>query len=238
MDILLCVSFVVAEIGVNWDGRIELVEEMMENAKNAGCNAVKFQAYQEVMVKDHPERVRLMKATITKSNVEMINAIAKKIGIEWFCTPMYPEAVDFLEPYVKRYKIRVIDGKPLLENKISKLLERVLETGKEVIVSSQASPRGTSYYDHPNIKWLYCVPKYPCQLEDLDFRNLKDFDGFSNHCPIIISPLTAVILGVNIVEVHITSNKSKDFVDNNISFDYTELSHLMKNIHDVNKIRR
>ena len=190
-------KFIVAEIGVNWDGKLDLVQEMMKESKDAGCNAVKFQAYQETMVKDHPERVRLMNATITKDNVEKINQLSKEIGIEWFCTPMYPEAVDILEPYVKRYKIRVADGKPLLENKTSELLDRVLKTGKELIVSSQTSPRDTKYFDHPNIKWLYCVPKYPCELEDLDFRNLKDFDGFSNHCPKIIAPISAAILGIS-----------------------------------------
>jgi N,N'-diacetyllegionaminate synthase len=223
-------SYIVAEVGVNWDGKLELAKEMMKSAKKAGCNAVKFQAYEEAMVKDHPERFRLMNSAITKSNVEAINDLAKAIGIEWFCTPMYSDAVGILDPYVKRYKIRVIDGKPLLENKISNLLERVLGTGKEVIISSQTSPRGTAYYEHPHIKWLYCVPKYPCKLEDLDFRNLKDFDGFSNHCPKIIAPLSAAILGSKIIEVHVTSNKSGNFVDNNISLDFDEVTELVKQI--------
>ena len=223
-------KFIVAEIGVNWDGKLDLVQEMMKESKDAGCNAVKFQAYQETMVKDHPERVRLMNTTITKDNVEKINQLSKEIGIEWFCTPMYPEAVDILEPYVKRYKIRVADGKPLLENKTSELLDRVLKTGKELIVSSQTSPRGTKYFDHPNIKWLYCVPKYPCELEDLDFKNLKDFDGFSNHCPKIIAPVSAAILGSQIIEIHVTLDKSKDFVDNNVSFDFQELNDLVRQI--------
>ena len=223
-------SYIVAEIGVNWDGKVDLAKEMMESAKKAGCNAVKFQAYEEVMIKDHPERIRLMNSAITKSNVETINDLAKAVGIEWFCTPMYPDAVGILEPYVKRYKIRVIDGKPLLENKTSKLLERVLETGKEVIISSQTSPRGTDYYKYPNIKWIYCVPKYPCKLEDLDFRDLKDFYGFSNHCPKIIAPLSAAILGSKVIEVHVTSNKSGNFVDNNVSLDFDEVTELVKQI--------
>jgi len=57
--------FVVAEIGVNWDGNFKLAKEMMQNAKKAGCNAVKFQAYLEETVKSHPEYLRLVKATIS-----------------------------------------------------------------------------------------------------------------------------------------------------------------------------
>ena len=79
--------------------------------------------------------------------------------------------------------------------------------------------------DHPNIKWLYCVPKYPCELEDLDFKNLKDFDGFSNHCPKIIAPVSAAIFqDIQIIEIHVTLDKSKDFVDNNVSFDFRNLT--------------
>jgi len=230
--------FVVAEIGVNWDGDFELAKEMMQNAKNAGCDAVKFQAYREELVKDHPEHLRLEKATISPKNIEMINKIANEVGIEWFCTPMYPGAVDFLNNYVKRFKIRVYDGKPLFENKDSELINKVLKTGKQVIISSQTSPRNTKYFDNKQISWLYCVPKYPCNLNDLDFRNIQDFDGYSNHCPHFLAPLTAVSLGAKIVEFHITSDKSKNFIDNNVSFDYKEMTNLVKLIRMTETIVR
>jgi len=230
--------FVVAEIGVNWDGDFELAKEMMQNAKNAGCDAVKFQAYREELVKDHPEHLRLEKATISPKNIEMINKIANEVGIEWFCTPMYPGAVDFLNNYVKRFKIRVYDGKPLFENKDSELINKVLKTGKQVIISSQTSPRNTKYFDNKQISWLYCVPKYPCNLNDLDFRNIQDFDGYSNHCPHFLAPLTAVSLGAKIVEFHITSDKSKNFIDNNVSFEYKEMTNLVKLIRMTETIVR
>lgn len=230
--------FVVAEIGVNWDGNLELAEEMMRTAKKIGCDAVKFQAYQENMVKAHPEWERLMRTTIKKENIDSINNLSKKIGIEWFCTPMYADAVDLLEPFVKRFKIREFDGRPLLENKTNALLERVLKTNKEVIISSKESPKNSNYYHSPNIKWLYVVPKYPCDVNDLDFGNLSDFDGYSNHYPHIIAPLAASILGAQIVEVHITADKTKDYVDNNVSFDYTELKEMMKLIRLSEQIKK
>lgn len=231
-------AFVVAEIGVNWDGDFDLAKEMMVKAKETGCNAVKFQAYEEEIVKDHPERIRLMKSTITKLNIDEINHLAKSVGIEWFCTPMYSDAVDLLEPYVHRFKITESDGRPLLENKKSKLFERVLKTDKEIFVSAEKTPRNSFFYERPNIKWLYCVPKYPANLEDFDFTNLGDFDGFSNHCTHFIAPLTAAILGAEIIEIHITSDKSKDFVDNNVSYDYSELKNLVELIRLSEKIRK
>jgi len=230
--------FVVAEIGVNWDGDFDLAKEMMLHAKNSGCNAVKFQAYDEELVKEHPAASRLLKSAITKSNVEKIDQIAKSLNIEWFCTPMYPEAVDFLNPYVNKFKIRWLDGKELFENKTSKILEKILDTKKEVLISCDVTPKNLTFYNEPNIKWLYCVPKYPCDLDDFDFTAIDDYDGFSNHCTHFLAPLSAVILGAKIVEIHITSDNSKDFFDNNVSFDYVELSKLMELIRLSEKIKK
>lgn len=233
-----CMIFVVAEIGVNWDGDFEIAKKMMTVAKKVGCNAVKFQAYDKKLVNTHPERSRLMKSTISKTNVETINSLSKSAGIEWFCTPMYLEAVDLLDPYVHRFKIRELDSRSLLENKTTPLFERILKTNKEIIISSQKSPHQTKYYNHPKIRWLYCVPKYPCDLNDVDFTNFKHFHGFSNHCPHILAPLASAILGASIIEVHITHDKSKNFIDNNVSFDYAQLEELIKLIRLSEKIKK
>ena len=114
--------FITAEIGVNWDGDFALIEKMMKDAKNADCNAVKLQAFDEKIVSDHPEKNRLLKSSVSSDNIEQINSISKKVGIEWYCTPMYPNAIDFLDPFVKRYKIRYHDSIPLHENKITSLI--------------------------------------------------------------------------------------------------------------------
>ena len=229
---------IIADIGVNWDGNFDLAKELMRNAKDAACNAVKFQAFEEETVKDHPERDHLLKSAISKMNIETINDLAKSVGIEWFCTPMYVDAVEILEPYVQRFKIREAEGRSLLEGKDSSLFERVLKTGKEVMASSQKSPKDTKFFDDKRIRWLYCVPKYPCDFGDLNFAHLSDFDGYSNHCPHILAPLTAAVLGAKIIEVHITPNKKTPYLDNPVSFDYSELKELVSMIRLVEKIKR
>ena len=118
------------------------------------------------------------------------------------------------------------------------LIKRIFETGKQVIVSSHVNPQNTIYYKKSNIKWLYCVPKYPCQLADLDFKNIQYFNGYSNHCPEIIAPLTAVILGSSIIEVHVTIDKTMNFIDNSVSIDFNELKLLLKLIRQVEKIKK
>ena len=229
-------TFIVAEIGVNWDGDFDLVKKMMLNAKQADCNAVKFQSFNEDTVKDHPQKERLLKSSITEDNIYEIDRIANTVDVEWFSTPMYPDAVDFLNSFVKRFKLRFHDGVSLLENKTTKLFEKIISTKKEVIVSSQTSPLNSKFYEHEQIKWLYVVPKYPCKIEDIDFTRIKEFNGYSNHCPHILVPLAATILGANIIEVHITPDKSGDFVDNPVSFDFNELKNLVGLIRQAEKL--
>ena len=230
--------FITAEIGVNWDGDFNLAERMMVEAKKADCSAVKFQAFNENILKEHPEKERLLKTAISKDNIEDIHLLARKIGIEWYCTPMYPESIDFLDPYVNRYKIRFHDGLDLHQNKTNKIISKVLESDKELIISSQKSPKNLEIYENSNVKWLYVVPNYPCKLEELDFSNLKDFDGYSNHCTHIMAPLTAVILGAKMLEIHTTINKKKNFVDNNVSFDSADLIELINLIKISKRIHR
>ena len=230
-------SFIVAEIGVNWDGDFTILEEMMNHAKNSGCDAIKFQSFNKNIIGDHPEYERLIKTSVSESNIKKINELSQTVGIEWFSTPMYIEAIDFLDQYVKRFKIREFDSRQLLENKTTELVKKAVETGKEIIISSQHPLKNSELYNNPKIKWLYCIPKYPCDLEDLNFSELKKFDGFSNHCPQIIAPVSAAILGADIIEIHITSSKTKSFVDNSVSFDYNEMEEIVRLIRLFEKIK-
>jgi N,N'-diacetyllegionaminate synthase len=234
---LKIVLLLVGEIGVNWDGNYDILESMMLHCKNAGFNAVKFQSFNEKLIVDHPLKKRLLQNNLDENNIDKISNLSKQIGIEWFSTPMYPEAVDFLNPYVNRFKIRGGDGIPLLSNQSTDLLDRVFETGKEVLISVPSSPKNSTI-NNKNIKWLYVVQKYPCLLEELDFSIIDDFNGYSNHCQNIIAPLTASILGSEIIEVHITYNKKMDIIDNNVSFDFEEIKQLSNLIKMSQEIHR
>jgi sialic acid synthase SpsE len=230
--------FITAEIGVNWNGDFHLIEKMMKDAKNAGCNAVKLQAFNEKIVGDNPNKDRLLETSVSAENVNEIQLISKKVGIEWYCTPMYADAISFLDEYVKRYKIRFADSLDLHKNQPSPLISRVLKTNKEIIISSQKNPKNLELYNNKNIKWLYVVPKYPCTLDEIDFSCLKDFQGYSNHCRDSIAPLTAAILGAEMIEIHVTSDKEKNYFDNPVSFDPSETEHLVQLIRKTEKINR
>lgn len=222
----------IAEIGVNWDGDFELVKEMMQESVNADFNFVKFQAFQPELVAKHPEASRVYRSSITPKNINKINSIANDIGIEWFCTPMYEDAIKILDPFVNRYKIREYDGREIVVNKTTNILQKLLDTKKEIIISSESSPTKCKFYKNNQIKWLYCIPKYPCKLNEIDFSMIKNFDGFSNHCPDIRALKKVIDLKSEILEIHITSDKSGDFIDNNVSFDYSDMKEIAKYVKD------
>ena len=67
---------------------------------------------------------------------------------------------------------------------------------------------------------------------------MKYFNGYSNHYPHLLAPLAASILGADIIEIHITSDKNRDFIDNNVSLDYSELTELVKLIRLSDKIKK
>jgi len=230
-------TIIISEIGVNWNANYELLEEMVVKSKKIGCNLVKFQSIDATKLQ-HPKKEIIMNSSVSEDNVEKINQICENAEIEWFCTPMYFEAVEFLDPYVKRFKVREYDGRDLLENKSNSIIEKILETGKEVIISSNKSPKKSKFFQNKKIKWLYCVPKYPCKLEEINFQNISEFNGYSNHCVETIAPITAVALGSDIVEIHLTSDKSGDFIDNNVSLDYNDFQETVKQIRLLDRIKR
>ena len=225
---------IISEIGINWDGNFNFLSKMISKSKDAGCDAIKLQAFERATCNNHPETERLLKSSVTKTNIEEINELVKSENMEWFCTPMYPAAVVFLEPYVKRFKIREIDARMLAEGKTTKLIDLILKTKKPIIASSENIPL-KSEVNNENIQWLYCIPKYPCNYNEIDFEKMKFFDGYSNHCPKIEAPLEAAKKGAKIIEVHTTLDKTKNYIDNNVSFDYSELSKLVNEIQILKK---
>jgi N,N'-diacetyllegionaminate synthase len=218
----------IAEIGVNWDGDFELIKEMMQESLDAKFNFVKFQAFKPELVAKHPEAARVYRSSITPENINKINSIANDIGIEWFCTPMYEDAIKILEPFVNRYKIREYDGREIIKNRATSMFKKLLNTKKEIMISSESSPIKCEFNKNKQIKWLYCVPKYPCEIDEIDFSVINNFDGFSNHCPDIQAIKKVIDLKSNILEIHITSNKKKNFIDNNVSYDYSDMKEISK----------
>ncbi len=216
--------FITAEIGTHWKGNYGLLANMVASAYAVGFDAVKFQAFRLEDLNSRPYR---MNSTVTADNVEKIDKICKSIGIEWYCMPTYVEAVDFLDPYVKRYKVRYRDSDDI------SLLTKILSRGKPVIISCE----DPQHLKSPQITHMYCINKYPHSYQEIDFEKMKKFEGFSCHAPYSRSVIDAVILShVKYIELHVTYDMDDEtLADNCVAFTFDRCKTLIERVRKIDK---
>lgn len=225
--------FIVAECGVNFSNLVE-ARELIKLSKWAGADAVKFQVFNHDTlvqvwggdVERHPEYDNLMKIMLGHEELSALKDCADKYDIEMFATPMFTDAVIWLEDIgVKRYKVRYKDRHN------GPLLKKIINTGKRIIISCDwdyvADIPKILIHGIGQVSFLLCIPEYPPAKLILPHRFGIKFDGFSNHYPSIIPPLAAVCRGAEIIEVHVKLPNT-DPIDSNVSITTYELSELVK----------
>jgi len=191
----------VAEIGSNWEGDLEKAYQLIRECKNAEANAVKFQMWKA----DDLYEGKYKKYELTFEKAKKIKRYADSIGIEFFCSVFYPEAVAFLEKLsVKRYKIASRTFK--IEDPYSKeTLYAVYDTGKPIIYSN-----GFHKFAPQTGQELYCIPEYPANPNDIDWKEALKCDGFSDHTSGIEMALEYCGMKPNsILEKHVKLKDSK-----------------------------
>lgn len=229
---------VIAEIGINHNGDMELAEAMIWKAKEAGANVAKFQIYspERILDQNHPDLIdhwdTILKTELSRDQVCTLKEASDKIGIEFLASVFRPEVVEWTEEIgMKRYKIAsrsAYDGE---------LAEAIAATGKPIILSWGyfKAKRGFPVLIHWPRAWyrtthLYCISKYPTALSDLvDFNDLTfggRYDGFSDHTEGIIASVVAMSLGATTIEKHVTYDKKFDGPDHASSITFCELGKL------------
>jgi len=237
---------IVAEIGVNFRD-IREAERMIGLAKRAGADAVKFQVYDtenlykifpggDVLL--HPKREQLIEIMLDKDKLQHLKNVADGAGIEFFATPMFPEAVGWLNDIgVKRFKIRYADKYN------TPLLKKAMDTGKQVIISCDFMYTILSdtwhQPDFNKISLMYCIPEYP-PAEIVLPQVFSVFTGYSNHYPSIVPPLVAAARGCKILEVHVKPHLGEDEppIDVAVSITFSELRELVKLVREMEEVVR
>ena len=124
---------VVAEIASNWEGDVQKAKKLVLESKKAGANAVKFQMWRshDLYSKTHPKWNIIKKSELKFEQVKKIKKFSDQIGIEFFCSAFYPEAVNFLEALkVKKFKIA---SRTIKEN--LNLVNQIIKDKNELIIS-------------------------------------------------------------------------------------------------------
>jgi len=231
--------FLIGECGSNWRGRLQEAEQLIQICAESGLTCAKFQAFRNEHVSKLPEEVRqeVLPCAITPSNVNDIYALCKKHKIAFGCTAFYPEAIAFLDRYVKFWKIRELDSRSVVRKGKSDLVDACLQTQKPVLISTQELPADNFYLFHPSIKWLICLPKYPTRMEEFPFWRLltRAWNGVSLHIPDPLAPLTAAIMGANIIEMHVTISRNENYPDNPVSLTMEEIKQVTGSLKKLEK---
>lgn len=225
-------TFIIAEIGINHNGKIGNALELMRIAKEAGCDAVKFQKRTIDLVytpeeldkpREHPlsevqtNRGQKEALEFGKAEYDVINEYAKKIGIEWFASAWDLESQKFLKQYDLKYN-KVASA--MLTD--TELLEMIAKEGKKTFISTGMSTmeeidKAVDIFEKHlcQVELMHCNSQYPMPENKANLNCIKTLRhnfgcnvGYSGHEVGIITSVVAVALGATSIERHITLDRA------------------------------
>lgn len=249
-------TFIIAEIGVNHNGSIELAKNMIKSASRCGVDAVKFQTfrsedlvtenaktadYQQKNANESSQLEMLKKLELTFEDFKELKDYASKCNVMFISSPFDINSVDLLENLnVSLYKL----GSGELNN--FELIDYVQKTNKPMILSTGMATLDEikETYDFienkENLIILHCITGYPTSFEEANLNFIKtlqsEFDvpiGFSDHSPGIELPIAAVALGACVVEKHFTLDKTLEGPDHKASLNPVEFKAMVDAIRNV-----
>ena len=255
--------FLIAEIGVNHNGDMNLAKEMIDAAQESGADAVKFQTFKaETLVSQGTPKVKYQESTTSpqESHFEMIKSLelsdenhfilmdyCLKKNIRFLSTPYDVESARFLHQDldIEIFKTASAD---LVDHSLH---EFIAETGKPSIVSVGMASLGeieenlNIYNSHKqrDVILLHCVSNYPCAHENINLRVLetlkKAFDlpvGYSDHSVGSEAAILSIGFGAKIIEKHFTLDKKLPGPDHLASSTPYEFKTLTDSVRRVEKI--
>lgn len=252
--------FIIAEAGVNHNGRVALAKKLVDVAKAAGADAVKFQTFlaKNLAIKDSSMADYQKKNIgIQESQFSMLRKLELRdedfISIKKYCdrkkiiflsTPHSEDAVDFLFPLVPAYKVGSgdITNLPLLRKIAGKKKPIILSTGMSTLTEIKEAVKAIKKQGNNKIILLHCTTNYPCPLEEVNLRAMpaieKKIDclvGYSDHTLGDLVPVMAIAMGARVIEKHFTLDKNLPGPDHKASLEPKELKNMVERIRDAEK---
>jgi N-acetylneuraminate synthase len=247
--------YVIAEIGINHNGSLEMAQRLIEGAKAAGCDAVKFQKRTpELCVprgewdvqRDTPwgrmsyiEYKRRMEFGVTEYTV--IDRICRDLGLHWFASCWDVPSVEFMERFAPPcYKAASASLTDL------ELLTAMHRTGRPLMISTGMSTEreivdAVTAVGRERLLVAHATSTYPCPLNELNLRMIQSLKRSYPECPIGYSgheeglepTWAAVALGATFVERHITLDRGLWGTDQHASVQVSSLGQMVRQIRDI-----
>ena len=254
-------TIIIAEAGVNHNGNYEMALKMIDEAKAAGADYVKFQtAKPELVISTFAPKAEYQKETTGngESQLEMCKAIhlpltdykplkeyCDKVGIGFMSTPFDLVSIDVLEPLdMDYYKIPSgeITNLPYLRAIAAKGRKVIISTGMSELpeIEEALQVLENSGLKRSDIIVLHCNTEYPTPMRDVNLRAMLDIRdrlgvavGYSDHTNGIEVPIAAVALGAEVIEKHFTLDKTLPGPDHKASLEPQELKAMVDAIRNI-----
>ena len=249
-------TYIIAEIGINHNGSLEIAKKLIDSAASSGCDAVKFQkrtphlcvpAQQQRVIKKTPWGAMTYleyrdRVEFNEAEYREIHRYCKEKGIMWFASCWDEPSIDFLEQFSPVCH-KVCSAALTNDN----LLRRLNSTGRPIILSTGMSTmkeirHAVSLLDQDRLLIAHCTSSYACQPEELNLSMIRSLRrefrcpiGYSGHELGLITTCAAVAIGASFVERHITLDRSMWGNDQKASLEPGDLQQLVRDIREIEK---
>lgn len=251
--------YVIAEAGVNHNGSYEIAVKLIDEAKKAGANCIKFQTFKSEMLvsrnakkagyqvvntcNDEPQLSMLKKLELTDEQFTSLKKYCDDIGIDFMSTAFDSESVEFLHRLgcnVWKIPSGEITNLPYLIQIASYKEKIILSTGMADINEVDSAVRVFQEAGCTGITLLHCTTEYPAPYNEVNLLAMHTMRdrfglpfGYSDHTKGIEIPIAAVALGATIIEKHFTLDKNMEGPDHKASIEPQELKTMIEAIHNV-----
>jgi N-acetylneuraminate synthase len=253
--------FIIAEAGVNHNGRLDLAYKLVDVAREVGADAIKFQTFKaEKLVSSKAPKAEYQKKTTgsDESQLEMIRKLelsfedfiklkkyCEKKGIMFLSTPFDHQSIDFLYNLLDIYKIPSgeIINYPYLRHIASKNKPIIMSTGMANLGEVEEAINTIRTVNSKAVIYLlHCTTNYPASYEETNLKAMQTLlaafklpVGYSDHTSGIEVPIAAAALGARIIEKHFTLDKKLFGPDHKASLEPGELKEMIKAIRNIEK---
>tara|TARA_B110000014_G_C20063150_1_gene553832 strand:+ start:174 stop:1178 length:1005 start_codon:yes stop_codon:yes gene_type:complete len=242
-------TYFIAEAGLNHNGDINLAKKMVDEAKNANSDAIKFQTYKsENFLSESSEYFDFFKnVELSFEEFKEIKQYADNVDIAFLSTPFDFESADYLRKIdVPGFKIASSDitNLPLISHIAKMKLPMILSTGLATLDEIGESIHICNSLENDQISILHCVADYPAIPEEANLTAIQSIRekfhlpvGYSDNGESTLVDEVAVSLGADIIEKHFTLDKKLEGPDHSFSIQPDDLKLLISKIRLIEKIR-
>jgi N-acetylneuraminate synthase len=247
--------FIIAEIGINHNGSVEIAKQLIAKAFVSGCDAVKFQKRTVDAVYTPEELAKPRESPFGNTNGDLkrglelgledyaeIDRYCRQLGIMWFASPWDIDSVDFLEQFDPPcYKV----ASPCLTD--DTLLHYISSYHRPVILSTGMSTlkqidHAVDILGQDKLIIMHCTSTYPGKIEELNLKvipflveHCESPVGYSGHEVGISTTIAAAVLGAKVIERHITLDRAMWGTDQAASVEPQGIERIVRYIHAIER---